>query len=71
MYASDIQHIIAHATATRTNNSTWEEEKGKYRLEFKVSAAEKARMQTMCGLDDEGRAIVYERIMDCHHTSAG
>ena len=53
----------------RQKHSTGEEGKGIYGLEFKVSAAEKDRMQPMCGLDDEGRAIVYECIMDCHHTS--
>ena len=32
-------------------------------------AAEKARMQIMCGLDDKGGTIFYERLMDCQHTS--
>ena len=53
----------------RYKYSTGEEEKGTYRLEFKVTAEEKARMQTMCGLDDERSAIVYECLMDCQHTS--
>ena len=26
-------------------------------------------MQTMCGLDDKGGEIVYERLIDCQHTS--
>ena len=69
MYASDIQHLIAHATSTKMKHSTGEEEKEKYGPEFKVSAAEKARMQIMCGLDDEGSTIFYEYLMDCHHTS--
>ena len=37
----------------RQKHSTGEEGKGKYGPEFKVSAAEKARMRTMCVLDDK------------------
>ena len=53
----------------RQKHSTGEKKKGKYRPEFKVSAAEKAIMRPMYGLDDKCSAIVYERLMDCHHTS--
>ena len=42
---------------------------GTYRLEFKVTVAEKAKMRPMCGLDNESSAIFYERLMDCQHTS--